>query len=128
MLAALSRFIRCACASLQRGRGQRIVFEVGADLVLLLCDWFLSEHVQQAKVGLGQLDDGRASYSIATPAKVASGSRPGAGGHLRRRTIGIAAPQHGQRKVGRGFTPACTALGTTLSTRCSSVISRWLLG
>ena len=42
----LSDFIRCAWTSLRRGRGHRIVFEVGEGRSLLLAGWFSSEHDQ----------------------------------------------------------------------------------
>ena len=90
----------------------------------MVSEWFLSEHILQAKGGLFWFGNLRASYSIATPAKVSSGSRPrpGMGAAMRRRTICIASPQHGQRKAGRGLSQACSGLGAILSTSCSSEV------
>ena len=82
-----------------------MVFQVGEDLVFLLCDWFLSEHILQAKGGLFWFGNLRASYSIATPAKVSSGSRPrpgmGEGAQLHLVGLGVAVAAIAQRGPGR---------------------------
>ena len=53
--------------------------------------------------------------SIATPANVSSGSRPGVAEHMRRRTICIAPLQHGHCETGRNFTGIGAGAGAGLA-------------